>query len=82
MSRSRYTLPDPLCQHVERVRVSSHDDLVRAHQLGEEVVSTYCCDREACQDDAKDWVRAQTRRDAVHIVPLRRNSDRHSAVTR
>jgi hypothetical protein len=67
---SRYTLPDPKCKHKRAtVRVSSHYDLAAAAKAGEPVASTYCCDREACQDDAMEWVFASTFREP-QIVPL------------
>jgi hypothetical protein len=71
---SRYQIPDPKCHHKATVRVSSHADLAAAAKTREPMASTYCCDREACQDDAKEWLQASTRRDAAVIVPLRSRS--------
>lgn len=68
---SRYTLPDPKCRHVATVRISSHLDLQAGWESDEPCASTHCCDREACQEDAKEWLRASTRRSVVHVVPLR-----------
>lgn len=67
---SRYDLPAPLCRHRPTVRVSSHLDLLAACDLDEPIASTYCCSRPGCLEDAKEWLLATTRRDAVHIVPL------------
>ena len=68
---SRYTLPDPKCRHKATRRVSSHLDLQAGYESNEPFASTHVCDREPCLDDAKEWLRASTRRDAVHVVPLR-----------
>jgi hypothetical protein len=69
----RYDPPDPLCHHVATCRVSSHEDLAEAARSKEPMASTHCCDREACQADAKEWVHAMTHRDAV-VVPIRRRA--------
>jgi hypothetical protein len=68
----RYDPPDPLCHHKPKVRVSSHVDLVEAARKGDSIASTYCCDREACQVDAQEWVRAVAGPDTgIVIIPLR-----------
>ena len=72
MARDRYAIPNPLCQHVPTVRVSSHEDLAAALKEGGEIASTVCCDREACQDDARKWLYANTRDPSCHIIPLKR----------
>lgn len=59
-----------MCRHVEKVRVSSHDDLAVAVRDKELIVSTYSCDREKCLEQAKTWVRAQSLRDDVVVVRL------------
>ncbi len=65
----RYDLPDPKCSHrTQTMRVSSHYDLSAAAKAGEPMASTYCCERQACLDDAREWVRASTRRQAI-LVP-------------
>jgi hypothetical protein len=66
----RYDPPDPKCHHVGTVRVSSHEDLVAAAESNESMASTDCCDREECQQDAKEWVYAITHRQAV-VIPRR-----------
>jgi hypothetical protein len=67
----RYDLPDPLCTHVPSVRVSSHEDLSEGlRSTTAPFASTYCCVRQACQEDAKKWVQASTKRSAVFVVPL------------
>jgi hypothetical protein len=58
---SRYDPPDPLCRHKATVRVSNHTNLMAAFRDGLPTVSTHCCDREACQEDAKEWVRASAK---------------------
>lgn len=68
----RYDLPDPQCRHKATVRVSSHEDLEAGWASADPCASTYCCSREACLSDAREWLRASTRRDAVHVVPLSR----------
>lgn len=73
---SRYTLPDPKCRHVPTVRISSHLDLTAGYNSGEPFASTHCCDRPTCQEDAREWLRASTRRDAVHVVPLKKRAAR------
>lgn len=37
-------------------RVSSHQDLVAAHQRGEDTASTLVCSDDVCQSDAANWV--------------------------
>ncbi len=71
----RYDPPDPLCRHKPTVRVSNYKDILAAHKAGEPIASTACCDREACQADAKEWVRADARdgREPV-VVPLQRGT--------
>lgn len=66
----RYDLPSPRCRHTPTVRLSSHIDLQEAIDSGEAVASTYCCSREACQADAKEWLHASTHSDEWHIVKL------------
>lgn len=73
---NRYEPPDPICQHVATVRISSHVDLAAAAATTEPIASTHCCDRQACQDDAKAWLRAVTRRDTVHVIPILRRTHR------
>ena len=67
----RYQLPDPLCRHKATRRVSSHLDLEAGYESDEPFASTHVCDREMCLEDAKEWLRASTRRDAIFVVPLR-----------
>lgn len=71
----RYDLPDPLCHHKATVRVSNHVNLLEAFSSDDAVVSTWCCDRQVCQDDAREWVRASARdgREPV-VVPLQRTT--------
>lgn len=72
---SRYNTGEPVhpkCRHVPKVRVSSHENLQTGYGSDEPFASTYCCDREACLDDAKEWLLATTRRSSVYIVELRR----------
>ncbi len=68
---SRYDVPDPKCQHKPTVMVSSHADIIAAAKTADSMASTHCCSREACQDDAREWVRAHTRRSETYVVPLR-----------
>jgi hypothetical protein len=67
----RYDPPNPKCHHKATVRVSTHVDLAEAFKSDDGVFSTWCCSREACQEDAKEWVRASARdgREPV-VVPL------------
>ncbi len=68
----RYDLPDPKCTHVPSVRVSSHEDISEGlRSTTEPFASTYCCVREECQADAKEWVQASTRHSAVFVIPLK-----------
>lgn len=71
----RYDIPGPLCRHVATVRVSNHANLLQAFKDDLAVVSTSCCSRQACQDDAKDWVRAEAK-DGLEpvVVPFQRTS--------
>lgn len=67
----RYDLPDPACRHAATCRVSSHEDLVAAAKGDGPMASADCCDREACQADAKEWVFAKTHIQAT-VIPFRR----------
>lgn len=61
----RYELPGPRCRHVRRPGTGT---LVSSHDLGQPVprdeplASTWVCGREACVEDAKEWVYASTHR--------------------
>lgn len=62
----RYDLPDPKCRHAQHaVMVSSHEDLVAASKTDEAMCSVWVCHREACIEDAKQWVYANTHRTPV-----------------
>ena len=63
---SRYSLPDPRCDHAPTQRVTSGDlgDPSGVH------ASTYVCGRPACVEDAKAWAFASTHVEPV-VAPLR-----------
>lgn len=63
MTNARYRLPDPMCKHSPRKRVSAGDPKEVPH------ASTYVCDREPCIEDAKAWARASTHLEPT-VVPL------------
>ena len=50
----------PICTHrgPDQIhgRVSSHRDLVAAHNRGEATASTLVCDSDMCRSDAVNWV--------------------------
>lgn len=57
----RYDLPDPTCTHKRKgiVFAGSYDG---AH------VSTWCCDRPACIEDAKAWATASMNLPAEFVL--------------
>jgi hypothetical protein len=60
---------EPMCRgrgHTHSVRVSSHEGVP---PTSEAHASTYCCERLACQLDARRWVAEITGREAM-VVPL------------
>ncbi len=71
----RYRLPDPKCRHARRGYVTNQPgtyDKDRPHAL------TSVCDRDACIQDAIEWVKAFTREAAVHVIdadPKSQDSD-------
>jgi hypothetical protein len=68
----RYDIPDPLCNHVAHAfRVSSHEDIVEASRGDDLVASVWVCPREKCREDAKEWVYAQTHREALVFPAVR-----------
>ena len=63
----RYRLPDPLCEHKPKGRVTA-GDLSSADGVH---ASTYVCDRPACIEDAKAWARASTGLNAEFVPRAR-----------
>jgi hypothetical protein len=68
MTRERYDIPDPKCNHAASkriVRVSAGDptDILQAF------ASVRVCARQDCIEDATDWVKAITRREPAVYHP-------------
>lgn len=57
---SRYTVPDPLCNHKRRGIVTAGGPKT-AH------AATNVCDRQECIEDAIEWAEAVTRLRARHV---------------
>lgn len=56
----RYRYPDPKCRHKRKGLVFAGGGEGEAH------ASTQVCDRPECIEDAKAWVRAETRLEPTH----------------
>lgn len=61
---------DPICEHARKGIVTSHPPRLGMFDTAPDGAhaATNVCDREACIEDAKRWVRYLSGKEAHHIV--------------